>query len=112
MAQASSHDASQFSADYERYVDVLCWAAKEGVNRLRAERYQALRRQLQDRYGRLAPIITASYAAGKPDPFAALLAPASLADALADPFMIDAIMESRALLEAVLAPQSIPQLDG
>ena len=106
MAQASSHDASQFSADYERYVDVLCWAAKEGVNRLRADRYQALRRQLQASYGRLAPIITASFEAGKPDPFAALLAPDSLVDALADPLMIDAIMESRALLEAALTPQA------
>ena len=93
---------TSFTDKYEDLVDLLCWAAKEGVHADQAARYAELRMWMQSHYGLLRPRLRVLL--NTPDniydPFECLFAPQDLAEVINDLSAIENVMHTRAILDA------------
>jgi hypothetical protein len=93
----------RFSDAYDRLVDLLCWAAKEGPHDGRDARYAEIRSSMRRDYerlrGRLRRYVLAVDAAAAGDPFEALFNPESIDEVIHGAFSIDNLMLTRQALD-------------
>jgi hypothetical protein len=92
-----------FEERYEDLVDLLCWAAKDGVHTDRDARYTALRAWMRAHYRTVRPHLRAYWteeAMPAADPFEALFAPENVDGIINAAEGIDVIMRTRAALDA------------
>lgn len=106
-ARAAARQQAQFRLFEEKYedlVDLLCWAAKEGVQSDRDARYAELRRWMLAHYRtvrpRLRPYFQETSTAECADPFEALFFPERLSEVIHAENGIEIVMRTRAALEA------------
>jgi hypothetical protein len=94
-----------FIERYEELIDLLCWAAKDGVHTERDARYAALRQWMQLNYHKLRPRLRAHLEAweGPFDPFEELFAPECVDDVINGSDSITYVIQTRAALEAYSA---------
>jgi hypothetical protein len=94
-----------FVERYDDLVDLLCWAAKDGVHTDRDARYAELRRWMQLNYHRLRPQLRVHLDAweGPFDPFEELFAPERVDEVINDISGITYMMQTRAALDAYSA---------
>ncbi|HLV79783.1 MAG TPA: hypothetical protein VKT32_05850 [Chthonomonadaceae bacterium] len=102
-----------FEERYEDLVDLLCWAAKDGVHTDRDARYRALRAWMRAHYRTVRPHLRAYWeeATQDADPFAALFQPENVDDILNAPDGITYMMRARTALDAYreeLASRDLP----
>jgi hypothetical protein len=107
-ARARARQRALYAAFVERYeelVDLLCWAAKDGVHTERDARYAALREWMQLNYHKLRPQLRAHLDAweGPFDPFEELFAPECIDAVINDIAGITYVMQTRVALEAYSA---------
>lgn len=98
------HDFRAFEAQYEELVDLLCWAAKEGVEAERLARYAELRRWMCTHYrkvrSQLRPYWVETGVPEPLDPFEALFTAESIESFINAPDSITDLMQTRAALDA------------
>jgi hypothetical protein len=107
-ARAQARQQAQYAAFftyYEDLVDLLCWAAKDGVHTERDARYAELRRWMQLNYHRIRPHLRAHLDTweGPFDPFEELFAPECIDEIINDPACIQFMMQTRMALDAYSA---------
>lgn len=94
---------TQFEERYEKLVDLLCWAAKEGVQDDREARYFELRRWMRVHYRVLKPRLSPHFAEApgvEADPFEALFMPECLDEVINATAGIETMMRTRSALDA------------
>ncbi len=106
-AQArKKQDLLMFEEKYEELVDLLCWAAKEGVQAERSQRYVLLRQWMCANYRKVRSTLRPYWVQdGMPeacDPFESLFVAESIEAFINAPNGIDDLMLSRIALEAFL----------
>ncbi|HZT44480.1 MAG TPA: hypothetical protein VFA07_20110 [Chthonomonadaceae bacterium] len=92
-----------FEERYEDLVDLLCWAAKDGVHTDRDARYTALRAWMRANYRTVRRHLCAYWAEEATpavDPFEALFAPENVDGIINAADGIEVIMRTRAALDA------------
>jgi hypothetical protein len=100
-------DFTAFSNHYEDLVDLLCWAAKDGVHTDRDARYAELRAWMHLNYHRVRPLLRPHLGPweGTLDPFEELFAPESVDDVINDAAGILYVTQTRRALDACEAAQ-------
>lgn len=104
-AAAARHKArlAPFEGHYEDLVDLLCWAAKDGIHTDRDTRYRDLRAWMQQHYPKLRPHLRPHWAeaeADANDPFESLFAAENVDDLIHAEAGIEHIMRTRCALDA------------
>lgn len=93
----------EFETRYEDLIDLLCWAAKEGVQPAHIARYGALRSWMMTHYPEIQSCLKPHWgdsSVSQPDPFEALFLPISVQEVTNSATGIDAMMLTRGALEA------------
>jgi hypothetical protein len=97
-------DFQAFESQYEELVDLLCWAAKEGVPAERSIHYAELRRWMCTHYRKVRSQLRPYWVeAGAPepiDPFEALFVAENIEGFINAPDSISDLMQTRAALDA------------
>ncbi len=93
---------ASFIERYEELVDLLCWAAKDGVHTDRDMRYTALRDWMQRNYHKVRPLLRPHLSEweGPFDPFEELFAPENIDAIINDISGIQYVMQTREALDA------------
>lgn len=104
-AAAARHKArlAPFEDHYEDLVDLLCWAAKDGIHTDRDTRYRDLRAWMQQHYPKLRPHLRPHWAEAETDacdPFEALFAAENVEDVIHAKAGIEHIMRTRCALDS------------
>ncbi len=98
---------AEFETRYEELVDLLCWAAKDGVHTHRDERYRDCRSWMRVHYRALRPRLHAYWAEAEApdasDPFEALFHQENIDDIINAPESISHIMQTRTALDSYRA---------
>lgn len=104
LAQRQRTRLHGFMEKYDDFVDLLCWAAKEGVQDWREARYIELRSWMRVHYRplrrKLRAFCTEDGVPTPEDPFAILFAPETITEAINSVTSIEILMQTRAALEA------------